>query len=208
MRDLGRQLDYLKNYGEFIDVDAAVHLMKNDRFEGRYFLVTFDDGYRDTVQNALPVLVEKAVPAVMFVISGYLTGELHELRADVNGKFLDRQGCLRWTEAGMAIGSHTHTHRRLAELSEDEVLRELVHSRSVLSDLLGTFVTHFACPWGSPGDDFHAHRDPMLAAQAGFSSFFTTVRGPARAAGDVFNMPRDVIEPTWSNWQLKYFFGR
>ncbi len=39
---------------------------------GQYALITFDDGYRDNYELALPVLKEARLPAVFFLTTGYL----------------------------------------------------------------------------------------------------------------------------------------
>src|SRR5262245_40154106 len=47
-RDLSRQLTLLRNYGEFISPNQVLDLLSCGSLAGRYFLVTFDDGYRCT----------------------------------------------------------------------------------------------------------------------------------------------------------------
>ena len=200
MRGLSGHLTSLRNYGEFIRPDQALDLLAGGSFDGRYFLATFDDGYQCTLTNALPVLLEHNVTALMFVTSDFLTNPPHD-------GFLTKDGCLQWLQAGMAIGSHTATHRRLSDLANSEVLSELTRSRAVLSQLAGADVRHFACPWGTPDIDFRRDREPVMAAAVGYSSFFTTSRGPARALVDPMCLPRDVMEPQWGRWQLRYFFG-
>jgi peptidoglycan/xylan/chitin deacetylase (PgdA/CDA1 family) len=197
---LSRQLKGLRDYGEIIRPDEALSLLSGGSFDGRYFLVTFDDGYECTVSNALPVLLDHNIKALMFVISDYLINPPHE-------GFLTKEGCREWLRAGMAIGSHTNTHRQLSTLSEQEVIEELNLSQIALSKLSGAPIQHFASPWGLPNRDFYRDRDPPLAKAAGYSTFFTTTRGPARRCADPMCLPRDVIEPDWGVWQFRYFFG-
>jgi peptidoglycan/xylan/chitin deacetylase (PgdA/CDA1 family) len=203
MRSLARQISYLKNYGEFITADQALELTAGGSFEGRYFLITFDDGYDSTLYNALPVLADQNTPAIMFVISSYLA----DPPKDSPDRYLDSSECARWVQAGMDIGSHSHTHRQLSRLSDAEVREEFARSRDILTALAGKPVRHFACPWGVPGKDFVVGQTEKLAWEAGYASFFTTTRGPAGAGANPLNLPRDVVEPEWGCWQLRYFFG-
>ena len=122
-------------------------------------------------------------------------------------RYFTPEDCRRWLAAGMKIGSHSHTHPRLSGLSDEQSRGELQVSRAALSHMTGTKIRHFACPWGSPNDDYLTDRDPELAAQVGYSTFFTTTRGPARSGDNPYQLPRDVVEPAWSCNQLRYFFG-
>jgi hypothetical protein len=64
------QLRFLKQGFDVIgldDIEAAVR-----RGRGRYVLLTFDDGYRDNIEQALPILVRHRLPATLFVTSGFL----------------------------------------------------------------------------------------------------------------------------------------
>ncbi len=205
-RGLDRQLTFLKNYGDFITPDDALQLLSDGGSGGRYFLITFDDGYHDVLANGSPVLAAHNISALMFIITAFLTDPPTE-GPRAGDRYFDRDDCQRWIELGMKIGSHSHRHRRFSQLSPEEAWEELAHSRAVLSELLGHEVQHFACPWGAPVETFLPDRDPRLASQAGYTSFFTTTRGGATRGANPYLLPRDVIEPSWGNWQLRYFFG-
>ncbi|MBN1356519.1 polysaccharide deacetylase family protein [bacterium] len=65
------QMDYLVRHHSVISVETLL-----DWIEGRTVLppnpvaVTFDDGYRDLVDVALPVLRHRCIPATVFVVTG------------------------------------------------------------------------------------------------------------------------------------------
>jgi len=67
-------LDLLSQVGTFI---RPGDLAKSDSWtDGRpRFLLTFDDGYRDTYNIVLPILRERQVPAILFLATGYLEKE-------------------------------------------------------------------------------------------------------------------------------------
>ncbi len=71
--DFRRQLDFMAGFGDFIGLDAAVAMLESgDLIDGRYFCVTFDDGFKNGITNAVPLLLDKGVPAAFFLVTGYI----------------------------------------------------------------------------------------------------------------------------------------
>jgi peptidoglycan/xylan/chitin deacetylase (PgdA/CDA1 family) len=104
--------------------------------------VTFDDGYRDTLAVAAPILLKHKIPFTVFVTTAfvesgsslYLTpAELREL-ADL---------------PGVTIGSHGLSHAPLADCDEGMLWQEVDGSRRALEDMIGKPVTSIAYPHGS-----------------------------------------------------------
>lgn len=199
------QLRHLRAYGDFIDADTA-----RDRLEvgwparARAFLITFDDGYADTRDVAMPVLAALGLPAIVFLVSDWLDAPP---QAEGERRYMNRADVAAWLAAGFQIGSHGARHRRLSGLAREEVAAEFARSRRDLAALAGRPVDHFACPWGVAGHDFDPARDPALAREAGFRTFFTTRRGHTRGAEDLFLMPRHVVEPHWSIFEFEALLG-
>ena len=52
----------------------AVHALRENRLPKRALCVTFDDGYADNYEYALPVLKRLRLPATFFIASGFLNG--------------------------------------------------------------------------------------------------------------------------------------
>ncbi len=202
-----QQLDYFGRHGTFVDVDRAIDLVRSgEALKGRFFLVSFDDGYADTVDVALPVLTARKIPAIAFMIGSFLDQPPIE-SSDRQSGYMSRGDLATWCSAGMAVGSHSHTHRRMIGLSDTEARWEFEASKAALAFATHMPIRHFACPWGLPGHDFRTDRAPRLAAEAGFRSFFTTTHGAATAESDLLLMPRHVIEPNWSLYELDALIG-
>ena len=111
--------------------------------------ITFDDGFRDNIDNALPVLNELKLPGVIFVIAGMMGAQFPNEIAP------DRAPLMTWDDArdaeraGMMIGGHSLTHPRLSLLSEAEQRSEIGECARMLRDELGERPRGFAYPYGS-----------------------------------------------------------
>lgn len=126
--------------------------------------VTFDDGYRDNLTNAAPVLAELGIPATVFVVAGYVGGML--------GHDSEAAALLSWDEVdaldamGIAVGAHSMTHRRLAQLPDKVQREEVVQSKRLIEERLGHAVESFAYPFGTAAD--YSPLTRRLVAEAGF----------------------------------------
>ena len=126
--------------------------------------VTFDDGYKDNLYVAAPVLLKLQIPFTVFITSSYIqTGSADYL----NEVELKELAAL----PGATIGSHGVRHCRLAECDDDALRWELQESRRYLEDVTGQPVTALSYPHGSASE-----RVREAARQAGYvlgcSSFF------------------------------------
>jgi peptidoglycan/xylan/chitin deacetylase (PgdA/CDA1 family) len=162
-------------------------------------LITFDDGYRDVLDNALPVLRRHGYPAVLFVPIAYMHDRIplpHELRLVQQGIHNPTVG---WDEVaaleagGIRIESHGIAHKPLAEIELDEAVREIAISKLRLEERLGRPVHSFAYVKGS-----EAHFRPVhvsLVQQAGYELAFTSVSGANGPDSDPLRLRRYNIEP-------------
>ncbi len=231
-----RQLKYLKNYWEFISLEHAVQMVRGELpIDGQYYCMTFDDGYRNCLSNALPILQEQQCVATFFVVTALVdavtalqaeqgrdaplvgraeTEMLERILGFTPGRdgptvpFLNWAECRQLQEAGMTVASHTRSHRNLSLLAVQEVRQEMRRSRADILQHLGRDVPHIACPVGRPILDFRPEVDPVVAAEEGYASFITSERGANRAGDNPYRMRRDHLCAWWGNHQVKYFFSR
>ena len=70
------QIKYLLEHHPLVSLDEALLLLRGERpFVGGEVAITFDDGYRDNYDLALPTLSEHHVPATIFLAVGAVDGE-------------------------------------------------------------------------------------------------------------------------------------
>jgi peptidoglycan/xylan/chitin deacetylase (PgdA/CDA1 family) len=96
---------------------------------------------------------------------------------------------LTGADAGLSVGSHGHSHRKLAGLDGDSQRRELADSKRILEDRLGREVAALAYPYGWPGA--YTAETKALAAEAGYRAAFVAIEGVNRpGALDPFEIRR------------------
>jgi len=211
-----KQLEYMRNYGEFISLDSAVRLLHTgERIDGRYFCITFDDGIGACYDYAFPILADKGVPAAFFIVPEYVSSgadrdhrscrPLPGLKMKVN--YMTWDECMEMKNGGMAIGSHTYSHSRLSQLSDADAYGELRRSKEIIEKNLGGRCDHFACPWGMPGIDYIPEKHVLMAKEIGYKSFLTVQRGVTTQGDSPFAIRRDFLYANSAPYILRYFFG-
>jgi peptidoglycan/xylan/chitin deacetylase (PgdA/CDA1 family) len=71
-------IQWLKSAGwEIVSLHEALHRLNSDQPTRRFAVITFDDGYRDNITRALPILRRAQAPFTMYVPTGAITRELY-----------------------------------------------------------------------------------------------------------------------------------
>jgi len=68
------QVKLINDYFTPLNLTDAVQKLKNGKLPERAVVITFDDGYKDNIEEALPILKKYQVPATFFIASGFLNG--------------------------------------------------------------------------------------------------------------------------------------
>ena len=177
------QMDQVRALGyTVVGLDAVLDFYERRApLPPRAVLVTFDDGYRDILENALPVLQRYGFPAVLFAPIAYVDARIplpHEREL---------------ARIGVRIESHGIAHRPLVELELDEALREVALSKLWLEEKLERPVRSFAYVKGS---EFHFKGVHVsLVQQAGYELGFTSVSGANGPDTNPLRLRRYNIEP-------------
>lgn len=153
------QMEWLAQYAKVVPLQVIAE-------GGEGVAITFDDGYRDNLLHAAPVLRALNLPATFFVVPGRLGGMLDHDWDEESSLLLswDEVGALE--QMGFEIGAHTLTHPRLSRLAVDGQQAEIFGCAKALQEALGHAVAAFAYPFGSAWDyDADSIR---LVQEAGF----------------------------------------
>jgi peptidoglycan/xylan/chitin deacetylase (PgdA/CDA1 family) len=174
--DFIAQLEAIQ-HAPLIPLAAAVQTPLQDET----LAVTFDDGYLDNYDFAIPACVARGVPVTLFVAWDALGSPAFR-----GGLPMMTRDHLRELAAlpGVTIGSHTLSHPKLSRLPVHDQRRELQQSKRVLEEWLGSAVDTFCYPFGD-----HDETTVSLVREAGYRVAVTTRVGSLRGA-DPLRMPR------------------
>jgi peptidoglycan/xylan/chitin deacetylase (PgdA/CDA1 family) len=124
----------------------------------RPVIITFDDGYQDCAEYAVPILKKHGFSAVFYVVAGLMGKTSRWLLSERGIEFplFDAATARQLEAAGFQCGSHSLSHPRLADLPMARCRHELLRSRQLLEDHLGHEVRHLAYPFGSVSEGVRA----------------------------------------------------
>jgi peptidoglycan/xylan/chitin deacetylase (PgdA/CDA1 family) len=141
------QMLYLKRRGlRGVSVGELFRAMEAGNARGLVGL-TFDDGYANFLQNAVPVLERFGFTATVFVVGGML-GKENSWDREPRMKLLDAAGVREASDRGMEIGSHGMSHVRLSRLDAELLEEEVAGGQRILREVLGRDVEGFCYPYG------------------------------------------------------------
>lgn len=182
----------------------------------RSIVLTFDDGFQNFIDEALPILSEFDFTAIVFVVAGWV-GRWNDWPSQP--PWVPRMRLLGWdelaevAEAGIEIGAHTRSHPYLRRLSNLDAARDIFDGKHLIEDQLGRAVETFAYPYG----DRSSAIEKMVADhfRAGFSTrlSFATAASPLAALDriDVYRLRGErffhALESGWLDAYLRALRG-
>ncbi|NOU74099.1 polysaccharide deacetylase family protein [Paenibacillus sp. LMG 31458] len=189
---LARQMDYLAahHYTPLTLGDFARIIEKKQPSPERPVLLTFDDGYANNAEVAMPILQRHGFPATLFLSPG----------------FIGQPGYLSWPQvkelsaAGWDIAPHSMTHPHLPQLSIEQQREEITESRRRIEQALGRSADVFAYPFGEYNED-----TLKILKNEAFRYAFTTKEGDASPNQSPYELSRIVVlgEDDFATWVQK-----
>jgi peptidoglycan/xylan/chitin deacetylase (PgdA/CDA1 family) len=156
--------------------------------------LTFDDGYVDFAEAALPILARRGLHATLFVPAGLLGGSNDWDRGYAQERrILDAPALRALDPAHVELGAHGLTHCRLAALAPATLRAETFEARERLEQACGREIRLFAYPYGQL-DDFDAAAQAAVEA-AGFRAACSTHFGRGSRPEERFRLRRVGIVP-------------
>ena len=204
-RQFQRHLDYFQRRFEPVSLSEVQRRVKESYSKNPTITITFDDGYRDNVDFALPLLIERKIPCTYFVSTAHILDQKpfgHDLDAGNVLPVNSTKQIREWSDAEIEMGCHTRNHVDFGKVQDPaELHREIVDAKDELEQMIGKPVRHFAFPFGTA-----AQLTPEaieMVHQAGFEGFCSAFGGYNLVGRDHFHIRRFHGDPQFSrlvNW--------
>ena len=157
---------------------------------GKVFGITFDDGYLNNYENALPVLKKLKYSATCYIVADNIGGTNYwDHKLGVSKKqMMNHDHISNWLKSGMEIGSHSSTHLRLSKCDALELKKEILGSKEKLENIFHTKVNHFCYPYG----DFSKEvLDEVKKSK--YTTATTVNRGRVNEKSNLYALPRVLV---------------
>lgn len=138
-----RQMEYLQAY-------EVVYLSDYNPNNLKHIALTFDDGYSDVVEYALPILEKWNYPFEMFVIGNYIgENNSYDFGREPETRCADLEQLKKVANSMARLQWHSRSHPRLGSLPKDFLLRELEVPRYLTDMFPKPHFRWLAYPYGN-----------------------------------------------------------
>jgi peptidoglycan/xylan/chitin deacetylase (PgdA/CDA1 family) len=190
-----RQMALLKALGyQGLSMSALMPYLRGEK-QGKVCGITFDDGYLNNLEYALPTLQRYGFSATCYLVSGHLggTNSWDHAKGIAPKPLMQASYAREWVASGQEVGAHTRTHADLTQLTEAQSLYEIAVCKHELEDATGAAVTQFCYPYGH-----YTASHVAQVQEAGYAGATTTARARATVRDALWELPRvPVMGSVW-----------
>jgi peptidoglycan/xylan/chitin deacetylase (PgdA/CDA1 family) len=183
-----------------LTISQLVQMRHKGQLPAKAFAITFDDGLRDFLTDAVPVLQACGVPATLYVAAGFVGETAEWLTALGEGS----RSMLTWAELnhvknlGVEIGAHTMTHPALDVLPVVTATLEIQESKQVLENNLTCKIRSLAYPHG-----YSSKLVRRIAQESGFNSACRVRHAFSSSSENIFALSRIIMTNSLQEVQLE-----
>ena len=142
---------------------------------GKVVGITFDDGYKNNLVNAGPILKKLNFSSTCYIVSGEIgnTNIWDKDKGIDQKKLMTKQEIFSWiNDFDQDIGAHSVSHPDFNELNSQELEQEILGSKTSLEDSFNRDIDDFCYPFGK----YHQLALETVKS-AGFKTATTMKRG-------------------------------
>lgn len=172
------QVNFLQNAGYTAITPDQLYawLTVGTKIPAKSVVFSFDDGYADTFENAVPILEAHHMTGEFGIITGFV---------GTTPDFATWQQIIAARNQGMFIVSHSYSHPDFAAKSAADQDYNISKSTVDLTAELGAAPIYFIYPYG----DYNSTTETVLKNH-GYVMSFTTAYGFARPGEKLLELPR------------------
>ena len=164
-------------------------------------VLSFDDGLKNNISVAVPLLEKYGFKAIFFVPPGFIdeptkTTAAYCRRNMINGTESFTREDLLYLARNHFVGSHSYDHIRLSnELTRAQVRREVVDSKSRLEELTGKAIRYFG--WVGGEEWSYGRLAASEIKSSGYDYSFVGNSFPVTESTDPLWIHRTNLEASW-----------
>lgn len=193
LENFEKQMKYIKDNGyeaiTFEDLKNGEYKKRFDRNK-KYVIITFDDGYKDNLINALPILKKYKLKAVLFLITDRT---YNKWDTDAEGRPKEKKFELMnlkevkelYSSGLIEIGGHTTIHLDMTTILEEILKKDLEISKKKIEEITGKEAVSFAYPWGRNDE-----KSRRVVRETGYKFAVSTESGSSCFSDDLFEIVR------------------
>lgn len=186
------QIDWFQANFEIVDLQECQRRIESGFNDRPTLAITFDDGYSENCEWALPMLIERRIPITYFVTTHHTANQQpfpHDVDRGVPLPVNTIESLRSLDMAGIEIGAHTRTHPSVGDLREpEEIFDEVITASREMEKHIGRPMRYFAFPFGLHknlnSDAIH------LLKREGFLGFCSAYGGYNEIGNDSFQIQR------------------
>ncbi len=190
-KTFAKQIRWLRERFDVVDLAEAQRRIASRRNTRPTVSITFDDGYAENLQFAVPLLLKKQLPFTYFVSTNHVFGNKSFPHDEAEGRPLKPNSLSQLRDlaaAGVEIGAHNRNHVHLGVVAPDVMQDEIVGSKHDLEQALEREIRYYAFPYGQPSDLSTAAF--QMAFQAGYQGVCSAYGGYNFPGDDPFHLRR------------------
>ncbi len=183
-----KQLEHFAtNDFQLLSIDDALDAMegKKSMASGRPISLTFDNGYQDFQDHALPLLSQYRCPATV-LISPLRVGASREIKGK-SVSYLSWSALKELLNHNVTIGAYEDDNWNINDLPEESVREHITTYKKMLEDQLGTEIRYFGVKEGVPNRKIRE-----LLISEGYRAFFTQC--PTNRRPDLYSVGRIQVD--------------
>ena len=204
-------LKKLSQQSDFIRIEDAIEAIKSKtQINQKLIAFTFDDGFEECHTKIAPVLANFNTNAAFFINPGFIDGDENYRKnftkniVHVNKQPMTWQMIKELHQQGFVIGNHTFDHKKLVNLSIQELEKQIVKSKLIIESKIAAPCNYFAWTYGeindidTPALEMVLKTHSFVFSGANYTKYYSF-------NNSVFN--RRHIEGNWPISHVKYFLS-